>query len=226
MIKYLASGGAVREYLMYTLLTLPVVILALTLHECAHGWAAKKCGDMTASNLGRLTLNPLKHLDSIGFLCMLFLGIGWAKPVPINSRNFRKPRRDIALTAAAGPLANILLGTFFSLLYVVLGQAIVRFGIAGNFFFVLLMFFFIGADLNFYLAVFNLIPIPPFDGSRIVYIFLPPKWYFGIMKYERYIQIALIVLIYFGIGLGPVNFLSELLLNGITGLFDLIPFFG
>ena len=117
MLFSILQGGDLKEILIDLLLSLPIIILALTVHETAHGYVACKCGDPTAYNLGRLTLNPAKHLDPIGFFCMLIFGYGWAKPVPINTRNFNNPKRGMALSAAAGPLANLLLGVFFAVGY-------------------------------------------------------------------------------------------------------------
>ena len=102
-----------NDILMY-LLSLPIILLALSVHEASHGIMANKLGDPTAKNFGRLTLNPLKHIDPFGFLCMLFFHFGWAKPVPVNSRYFKKPRRDMALTATAGPVSNILISLIFA----------------------------------------------------------------------------------------------------------------
>ena len=207
--------------LISLLISLPVILFSLTFHECAHGWAAKKCGDRTAENLGRLTLDPLKHLDPIGFLCMLVCGFGWAKPVPINSRNFRNPRRDMALTALAGPVSNLLLGfvclfLFRLSLYLCLRYSVPVSETENTVVWVLLNFLSLGARLNVYLAVFNLIPIPPFDGSRIFFIFLPVKWYFGIMKYERFIQIGLLLLLWTGVLTLPLQTVS----NGILSLME------
>ena len=116
MFRYMLGGGDLPSYVIGILLSLPIVFLSLSVHETAHGYAAYRLGDPTARNLGRLTLNPLKHLDPVGFVCMLLAGFGWANPVPINSRYFRKPRRDIAIVGVAGPLSNLLLAVVFLLL--------------------------------------------------------------------------------------------------------------
>lgn len=207
MLRYIISGGSVTDYVIHILLCLPIILLALSVHETAHGFVAYKLGDPTAKNFGRLTLNPAKHLDPVGFVCMLLVGFGWANPVPINTRRLRKPKRDMALTAAAGPVSNLLLALIFTICYklsVVLFPYIPIHGEAGLYaitlFFVFLQY---GVILNVNLAIFNMIPIPPFDGSRILYVFLPTKWYFKVMKYERYIQIGLLVLLATGI-LTPV----------------------
>ena len=187
----------------------PCVLIALTFHEFAHGYMAYKLGDPTAKNLGRLTLNPLKHLDPIGTICMIFFHFGWAKPVPINSRYFKKPRRDMALTAAAGPIMNFILALFGVLVCRILTKIFVTFPAQSDFVYYIqyaaLTLFSYFHMLNLSLGVFNLIPIPPLDGSRIFYIFLPPKWYFGVMKYEKYIQLALLVLLWTGLLSRPLS---------------------
>ncbi len=210
------------------LLSLPIIILALSVHETAHGWLANRLGDPTAKNMGRLTLNPLKHLDPIGFICMLLFGFGFAKPVPVESRYFKKPRRDMALTAAAGPISNILLGFIFAVLLRILTLVIGYIPITAfnNEFVVYLLSFSnlllqLGVRMNISLAVFNLIPVPPLDGSKILYIFLPPKWYYKALQYERYIYFALLLLLFAGVLTPVISFLTD----AIISLFSLILFF-
>lgn len=197
------------DTLIQFLFIVPCVLIALTFHEFAHGYMAYKLGDPTAKNFGRLTLNPLKHLDPIGTICMIFFHFGWAKPVPINSRYFKKPRRDMALTAAAGPIMNFILAFFGVLVCRILTKIFVAFPAQSDFVYYIqyaaLTLFSYFHMLNLSLGVFNLIPIPPLDGSRIFYIFLPQKWYFGVMKYEKYIQLALLVLLWTGLLSRPLS---------------------
>ena len=197
------------DTLIQFLFVVPCVLIALTFHEFAHGYMAYKLGDPTAKNFGRLTLNPLKHLDPIGTICMIFFHFGWAKPVPINSRYFKKPRRDMALTAAAGPIMNFILAFFGVLVCRILTKIFVAFPAQSDFVYYIqnaaLTLFSYFHMLNLSLGVFNLIPIPPLDGSRIFYIFLPQKWYFGVMKYEKYIQLALLVLLWTGLLSRPLS---------------------
>ena len=224
------------------LLSLPVLLMAFSIHETAHGYIAYKLGDPTARSLGRLTLNPVKHIDPIGFICMMLFHVGWAKPVPINTRYFKNPKRDMALTGAAGPISNLILAVLHLILLRVLllflapsmiGEAVdvyIGMGITGGVYkaslgftalSLLIYIIYLGVLMNISLAVFNLIPVPPFDGSRIFYAFLPPKLYFGVMKYERIIMLVMLVLFAFGFLTGPLNWILTKLLSGlffITGM--------
>lgn len=200
MLFSLFTGDA-RTTAISILLTLPTILIALSAHEAAHGYIAYKLGDRTAFNLGRITLNPFKHLDPIGALFMLVFGYGWAKPVPINARNFKDPRKGMALTALAGPATNLILGTIGVMLYYLV-LCIAYSEPVFNLWFsnytleiaisMILIFLRNFAFLNFLYTVFNLIPVPPFDGSRIFSVVLPTKVYFNIMKYERYYLIAIL----------------------------------
>lgn len=214
MLFSILSGGDVREMIINLLLLIPVIIISLSVHEAAHGYISNKLGDSTARNLGRITINPIKHLDPIGFICMVLFGIGWANPVPINTRYFKKPRRDMALSAAAGPISNLLLAVVFALLMkLFFSLPVTVLSSLGVFTEIIILFLMQAISLNVFFAVFNLIPVPPFDGSRILYVFLPPKYYFGVMKYERYICLGFMLLLFFGV-LDPVlNLLSGTLEN-------------
>ena len=211
MLRNLLADGDAKSFIIHLLLSLPIILLSLSVHETAHAIAANKLGDPTAKNLGRITLNPIKHLDPIGFICMLLCGFGWANPVPINTRYFKNPRRDMAISAAAGPVSNVLLAFIFALLlkisYVVLPSVIAteRALELAN---ILVTFLSIGVSLNIALAVFNLLPVPPLDGSRMLYVFLPPKQYFGVMKYERYISLGIMLLLLIGVLDPIISFVS------------------
>ncbi len=225
MLKHLifSGGDDIKVYIIQLLLSLPIILLALSLHETAHGFVAYKLGDPTAKNLGRLTLNPIKHLDPIGFICMLLAGFGWANPVPINSRNFKKPRRDIALTSIAGPLSNLILSFLFVIILrltyepltkTIYTAAMISKGTHASIAYYIYVFLILAIRMNITLAVFNLLPIPPLDGSKILYMFLPPKVYFKIAPYERYISLAFMLLLL----LGVISPLLETITGYISGL--------
>lgn len=202
MLLEILSGGNIADIIVSLLFSMPIILFALSLHETAHGYVAYKCGDLTAYNLGRLTLNPIKHIDPMGFFCMLVLGFGWAKPVPINTRNFNNPKRGMALSALAGPASNAIVGLISSVLYgfFVALQAYLAYQGASSFALTCLGYtcelFVLSALYNFLFMAFNLIPVPPFDGSRIAFAFLPPKIYFGLMKHERQIMFGLLIALF------------------------------
>ncbi len=226
MLRYLLTDGSdPKAYIIHLLLCLPIILISLSLHEAAHGYAAYKLGDPTAKNFGRLTLNPLKHLDPIGFICMLLAGFGWANPVPINTRNFKKPRRDMALSAAAGPVSNLLLATVFCALLkvftIVSPLVLTSNEYSANVLYFSFLFLYYGISMNLTLAVFNLLPVPPLDGSRLLYVFLPPKYYFGVMKYERFISLAIMLLLLFGVLSPIISFVTRNLMNLLFLIFQL-----
>ena len=203
-----------------------VIFLTLPIHEWAHGFVSTKLGDPTPRWQGRLTLNPIAHIDWIGAAGIVLFGIGWAKPVQVDARYYKNPKWGMALVALAGPLSNVIVA-FIALLLKNLVYAVFFWtGIienAYNFYFVLKLFFYYIAQINVYLAVFNLIPIPPFDGSRILFTFLPQKYYFKIMRYERYIFIGILALLYTGVLDKPIGYLSDAVLSGVSTLASL-PF--
>lgn len=212
------------------IIRVPIVLLALTVHEVSHGYAAYKLGDPTARSLGRLSLNPLKHLDPLGALCMLLFRFGWAKPVPINTRYFKKPRRDMALSALAGPLSNILM----SFAAFIVSMYLFKYGchdgyvnldiLSDKIAYLLFLFLYTFYQMNLCLGIFNLIPIPPLDGSRILFVFLPDKIYFGFMKYEQFISIALIVGLWTGLLDYPLSWVIGSIENAFTFVTEFLPF--
>lgn len=199
LLDVLYGGGSFAEKLLYVLIMVIALLPALTFHEWAHGYAAYKLGDHTAKADGRLSLNPLDHLDPVGTVMLLVLGFGWAKPVPVMTRNFKKPRRDFAITSLAGPMANFVVGFITTLLYV-LGVYICAANEFDNMTAeVILSVFLYSSIFNFGLGLFNLIPLPPLDGSNVVMCLLPNRIaakYSKIRYYSRYIFIGLIVMKY------------------------------
>lgn len=184
-------------------------LLCITLHELSHGYVAFLLGDTTARDAGRLTLNPLKHLDIFGLLMMVVAHVGWAKPVPVNMYRFKNPRRDMAVTALAGPVTNILISIVAFFLYgVMLVPAVVN-GLGVAVFFA--DFFQLTAIISLGYAVFNFIPIPPLDGSKVVFSLFGDRAYEFLMRYERYGFILLYLLVF-------TNRLNGILQTGISFL--------
>lgn len=214
-------------YIIQILLSLPIVLFSLSFHEASHAYAAYKMGDDTAKNLGRLTLNPLKHLDPVGAVAMLFFGIGWAKPVPIMTRNFEKPKLGMILSAGAGPLSNLVLSIIGVLIYVPVYHFIYLPHHTNPFVIAITMFFNLFHYLNLSLAIFNLLPVPPLDGSRVLLGFLPERLYFGIMKYENYIRLGFIALIFIlnRFNISIVGWIVNPISNGMKDIIELIPIF-
>lgn len=169
---------------------LPTVLIALTGHECAHGFVSTKLGDPTPKNEGRLSLNPLKHLDPLGAILMIVTGFGWAKPVSVNPMYYKNRKKGMALVAAAGPLANLLMA-FAGML---LGMFFLKLsGNTGAAYWVgTITSIFVQTNLSF--MIFNLIPIPPLDGAKILGMFLPNGAYYKMLEYERYAIIVIMIL--------------------------------
>lgn len=220
MLSQLLSGRMdFASVIIYILSSLAVIFLTLPIHEFAHGFAATKLGDPTPRFQGRLTLNPFAHIDYFGALCILLFGFGWAKPVGVNAYNFKSPKRDMAITAFAGPLSNLAVALISLFLFNLIGLFINTVGIL----FYIARFFLYIAFINVSLAVFNLIPVPPLDGSRVLFAVLPDKYYFKIMKYERYIYYGMILLIVTGVLDAPLSAVSDAVF-GFIGFIANLPF--
>lgn len=166
-------------------------VICITLHELSHGLAAYRLGDDTAKNAGRLTLNPLKSLDWMGLLAMALFHFGWAKPVMINPANFENPKRGMALTALAGPVSNFIITVVFLFLYGLLYTPLVSLGNLGR---ILMYLIQTTAEMSLMLGLFNLIPVPPLDGSKVLFSLLRDDAYWKLMRYERYGFLVILVL--------------------------------
>ncbi|HNX99324.1 MAG TPA: site-2 protease family protein [Oscillospiraceae bacterium] len=190
------------SYLVTVATAIIPALLCITLHELSHGYVAYLLGDNTAKNAGRLTLNPLKHIDIMGLVMMVVFKVGWAKPVPVNMYNFKNPKRGMAVTALAGPISNLLIGVVFLFLYGLLYSALAD---GSSFQKEILDMVEVTAYLSVGLAVFNIIPIPPLDGSKVLFSALSDDTYYKLMRYEQFGMIALLALVATGVLGKPLN---------------------
>lgn len=203
--------------------TIFVVFCILPIHEYAHALIADKLGDSTARLSGRMTINPMAHLNIWGSLMIILVGFGYAKPVPINMNNFKNPKKGMAIVALAGPVSNLILAVIFILLSIIF-QLLVSVGTELGY--AINLFLSYVAMININLALFNLIPIPPLDGSRILNAVLPDRAYYKLMQYERYIMIGLFLLMVmprFNFIWSGLSYLSGAIYNGLFNLLAL-PF--
>lgn len=226
-----------RENLFLFIYAIPAILISLSFHEMSHAFASYKLGDPTAKRLGRLTINPLKHLDPIGTLMLVIsmfsgFGFGWARPVPIDPSYYKNHKRGTVLVSLAGPASNLLLAFIFSIpmAIIAMDNGIApneiynsSYGIFGSDFsfqsiiFNICRFFYM---VNIGLAIFNILPIPPLDGSKILTAILPAKTYFGIMRYERYIGLAFLALMI--LRPGVLSTLMDPLRIGVETVFRLL----
>ena len=217
MTDILNSGVLLR--ILDVLITVVAAVLSITVHEVSHGFAAYKCGDNTAKIYGRLSLNPLMHIDWIGALCLVVFKFGWAKPVPLNSFNFKNRKRDIIIVSLAGPVSNFILAFVAMLLVPVLKVSSYPMQVLATFLITLVY-------LNIGLGVFNLIPIPPLDGSKILGEFLSGGAKYRYLSFERYGSLVLLLVF----AIRPLNnifssflgFLQGILLSGYLKIIELI----
>lgn len=235
LLRVILNRGSFLDIASCLIASAIVVFLVMPVHEYAHGFVAGRLGDPTPRWQGRLSLNPMRHVDYMGALMIFLVGFGWAKPVQVDSRYFKNPKRDMAITAFAGPLSNLIVALISAFLVSTMQFVFLKvdfFSLLGNslyynpavlensfwytiLFVVFRVFIFI-MQINISLAVFNLIPIPPLDGSKILAAFLPDRIYWNIMRYERYLYFGLIFLLFFGSGF------RNILGNAIYNISDLM----
>ena len=230
MLRAILQGQihSVWDFLLLLAGYLLLLGITMPLHEAAHAFTAYKLGDPTAKRMGRLTLNPLAHYDPIGSTMILLLGIGYAKPVPVDPRYFRNQKWGMALTALAGPLSNLLMAFACLALFkgiVALGGGITASGdiyyLKEYVYYAYLALVAVLARVNIALAVFNLLPIPPLDGSRIFGALLPVKWTVWMDRYHEIVRMAVLVLIVTGALTGPMSYLTETVGNGMCRILGL-----
>ena len=221
MLLSAIASGSIVQILTSILASLFLIFCVIPVHEFAHAWVAYKMGDNTAKLRGELTLNPLNHIDPLGAILLALIGFGWGKPTPINVRNFKNPKKGVLLTAIAGPVSNLLLGwllifilTIFEHVSFLNGTA---FGIG------LTMFLYISAQLTVYLAVLNLLPVPPFDGFSVLSVFLTDRQYYKMMANQQVISIVVIVLLVTGLLSTPLSWIAGFIMKFFTFMSEL-PF--
>lgn len=206
------------EFLINSLLILPTILISLSIHELSHGYVAYKLGDPTAKQMGRLTLNPLAHLDVIGTIMIFLVGFGFAKPVPVNPMYFKKRKAGLAIVSFAGPLSNFLLAFIGMGIYLWIRKYNVNL-ISNPYVDTMLQYFII---INVSLGIFNLIPISPLDGSKILLFFFPDRIYYKVLEYERYAQGLIFILLLTGILSKPLMAAVDFILKMFSSFWNFI----
>lgn len=223
MFNYAVSVTEIIENLDWMLLVeilLAVIpaLVCITLHELSHGYVAYRLGDDTAKNMGRLTLNPIKHIDLFGLVMMIVFKFGWAKPVPVNMYRFENPKKGMAITALAGPISNLLISCLFLFIYGLVFLPLTSSGsVLGA---AILNMIELTAYLSLALAIFNILPIPPLDGSKVLFSLLSDNAYDKLMRYERFGMLLLLVVIATGVLGDPLQTATEWLFSKFTIFFD------
>lgn len=223
LYQILQGNFNIVSIVMQLLATLFVIMIVLPFHELAHGFVAYKLGDNTAKNQGRLTFNPLHHINYIGAVCLLLVGFGWAEPVPVDPRYFKNPKRDMALVALAGPVANVIAAIVGALLSNLFTVCVPISYMSQTWYMAVEYFFYAYISVNVSLAVFNLIPLPPLDGSKILGAFLPHQTYVKMLMNERMLSTILIILVATNI-VDKIMYYPSLWLENLVYVIASLPF--
>lgn len=202
------------SYLYQRAISLVAALLCIIIHEISHGFVSYKLGDNTAKSMGRLTLNPIKHIDLFGLLAFVFFGFGWAKPVQIDPRNFKRPKRDMAITALAGPVSNFVLAVFMLFLLGVLFPFI-KTSIAGQ---IILDIVYLTAAFSVTLGIFNLIPVPPLDGSKVLFSVASDELYGKLLRFERFGYIFLLLVLFINYRSNFIGVASNAVMNHLASV--------
>ncbi len=202
------------SYLLDLLISVIPAVICITIHEMSHGLAAKLMGDDTAETQRRLSLNPLRHIEPTGLLMLVIFKVGWAKPVPVNMMRFKNPKAGMAITALAGPVSNFILAALLLFVRGLISYPLMRLGWGQT----VLELFDTTAYLSVCLGLFNLIPIPPMDGSKVLFSFLPDRIYMKLMRYERYGMILILIVMLTGIVDKPLNVASYFVFDKLFAL--------
>jgi Zn-dependent protease len=197
-----------------------VIFCTMPIHEYAHALIATKLGDQTPRLSGRLTLNPMAHISALGAIMIFLCGFGYAKPVNVNPRNFKDPKKGMAITAIAGPISNLIMGFIFIFIATFVSKIA---DTSSTMTYAIYYFLTFAGVVNVNLAVFNLLPIPPLDGSRILQLLIPAKYYYKFLQYERYVVLIVFVLIMTGVLSTPLSYISTLVITLFSNIAN-IPF--
>lgn len=220
MDGFFGNFGNLGDLFNQVLMRIIPALLCITIHELAHGFTAYKLGDRTAKDMGRLTLNPIKHIDPVGLLMMVVMRFGWAKPVPVDMRNFKHPKRYMAITAFAGPASNIILAAIVMMVFGLVLMPLT--GLAAGP--VIIEILYNTVFISIALAVFNMLPLPPLDGSKVLFSLLPDRIYDQVLRYERFGMIALLVIVGLQMFLG-INIIGRIILYPTELIFSSLGVF-